>query len=126
MSRRYLDIGIRAAVNNRIKTINPMRIPIKLPHPADALRAKSIKFRILSTRGDPPETGIAYGDGTLVVDGPDDDGLFEVFIHAEFFDGITGGSGTWTFTDVFLDQRAADCLKIQEDGSLLCLDPSIP
>jgi hypothetical protein len=25
-----------------------------------------------------------------------------------------------------LDQRAADCLKVLEDGSLLCLDATLP
>ncbi len=99
--------------------------PITLPHPADSLRGKNIKFRFLSTRGDPVEIGIASGEGVLVVDGPDDEGLFEAFIHAELFDGIPGGTGTWNFTDIYLDQRAADCLKVLEDGSLLCLDATL-
>ena len=103
-----------------------MHNPITLPYPADDLRGKRIKFRILSSRGDPVEIGVASGEGTLVVDGPDDEGLFEAFIHAESFDGIPGGPGTWTFTDIYLDQRAVDCLKVQEDGSLLCLDTNLP
>lgn len=103
-----------------------MNNSITLPHPADELRGKPITFRILSSRGDPVEIGIASGEGTLVVDGPDDDGLFESFIHAESFDGIPGGPGTWHFTDIRLDQRAADCLRVLEDGTLTCLDATLP
>lgn len=102
-----------------------MHNPITLPHPAEDLRGKRIKFRILSSRGDPPELGIASGTGVLVVDGPDGDGLFEASIHSERFDGILGGPGTWHITDIDLDQRAADCLKVLEDGSLLCLDATL-
>lgn len=98
---------------------------ITLPRPAEELCGKRIKFRILASRGDPVEMGIALGEGVLIVDGPNDDGCFEAFIRAETFDGMPGGPGNWTYTDICLDQRAVDCLKIQEDGSLLCLDAGI-
>ena len=102
-----------------------MAMPITLPHPIEDLRGKRLKFRFLSSCGDPVENGIASGEGVLAIDGPDDVGLYDAFIHAESFDGIPGGPGTWTFTDIYLDQRAADCLKVLEDGTLTCLDATL-
>ena len=68
----------------------------------------------------------AEGEGVLTIDGPDDEGRYEAVIYSDGFDGVDGGPGIAHGSFLYLDQRAADCLRVLEDGTLTCLDATLP
>lgn len=100
--------------------------PIQLKQDAAALHGKDIKFRVRAFKGDPPQEGIADGNGTLIIDGPNDDGKHEAFIDVTVYPDNPSRVGTWQITHVPIYQEAADCLEVLADGSLVCVDPSLP
>jgi hypothetical protein len=102
-----------------------MAKPIKLKHDATSLSGKNIEFRIRANSGDPPQRGIAEGDGILTVDGPDGDGMYEVSIKVSVLPDNPARVGIWRITVLPLSQRLADCLEIRPDGTLSCVDDSI-
>ena len=100
--------------------------PIRIKQDANRLHGKEIEFRIRAYKGNPPQEGIADGNGILILDGPDEDGLYEAFIEVTVYPDNPSGVGTWEITKAPLHQDAADCLEIAEDGTLVCVDPSLP
>jgi hypothetical protein len=106
-----------------------MNDSITLPHPADDLRGKNIVFRIRIFAGDPLVEMSAEGEGVLSIDGPDDNGRYDAVIYSDGFDSLHGGDegpGVSHGSFLYLDQRAADCLRVLEDGTLTCLDATLP
>jgi hypothetical protein len=99
---------------------------IKLPHPADTLHNKSVKFRVRAFHGEPLQEVVVDGIGTFLLTEAEKEGEYEATISVSVFDGSPGGAGTWRMTQIELDQRSVDCLRIEADGSLSCFDPQIP
>ena len=100
--------------------------PIHLKHDAATLNGKDVAFRIRAFNGDPEQDLIAEGDGVLNLEGPNNDGMYDAFISVSARPNNSSGVGTWTTYQVPLYQDAVDCLKVLEDGSLLCVDSSLP
>jgi len=106
-----------------------MRPSITLPFPVDELRGKNVDFRIRIFAGNPSVEMSAAGEGILSITEADDDGKYEAFIYSESFDCLDGGDegpGVSYGSTLYLDQKAADCLRVLEDGTLTCLDATLP
>ena len=95
---------------------------INLKCEADIINGKAIRFCVRAFRGDPPQEGIAEGNGTLHVIGPDGNGAYEAFIDITVPPVTSTLIGEWKITHVPLDQRSADCIQIEADGTLVCVD----
>ena len=106
-----------------------MELPVTLPHPAESLNGKTIRFRVRSVRGDPPQEGVADGRGTLMVDSSyEKDGMFVATIDVTIWPETP--TGTVQIHTIPLDQRSVDCIRIlpqpEDDVELECVDSSLP
>lgn len=106
-----------------------MELPVILPAPAEELNGKTIRFRVRSTRGDPPQDRIADGQGTLMIDfAYEIEGMFVATIDVTVWP-VTP-TGTVQIHTIPLDQRSVDCIRIlpnpEEGVELECVDPSLP
>jgi len=99
-------------------------MPISISLPPASINGKPIAFRIRSWKGDPPVEGIAEGSGTLHVNESTESGKYDALIAVEVYSDEVVSK--WTFTEVPLDQRAADCLRLEGDGTLSCVDDRLP
>jgi hypothetical protein len=66
------------------------------------------------------------GNGTLHVNESTESGKYDALIAVEVYSDDDVAVGKWTFTEVPLDQRAADCLRMEADGTLSCVDDRLP
>lgn len=102
---------------------------ITLPHPADDLRGKRIRFRLRVPIGDPPQDRSADGTGILLIDDADDGG-FIATIRVWTSPDHPLGIGVHEGYDFELSQEVADTLRFvpkEESGvELECVDPSLP
>lgn len=106
-----------------------MELPVILPHPAEDLNGKTIRFRVRSAQGDPPQPGIADGRGTLMVDfSYENEGMFEATIDVTIWPETP--TGVVNIHRIPLDQRSVDCIRIlpepEGDVELECVDPALP
>lgn len=99
---------------------------VNLKYDAETINGKDITFRVRAISGDPPQEGIADGNGTLHVNGPDSNGRYEAFIDITVYPDNPALIGEWKITHVPLDQRSADCLHLEADGTLTCVDSRLP
>lgn len=106
-----------------------MELPVTIPAPAEKLNGKTIRFRVRSTRGDPPQEGIVDGQGILMVDNAyEKKGMFVATIDVTIWPETP--TGTVQIHTIQLDQRSADCIRIlpqpEGDVELECLDLALP
>ena len=106
-----------------------MELPVTLPAPAEELNGKTIRFRVRSTRGDPPQEGIADGQGTLMIDSAYEiEGMFVATIDVTIWPKTP--TGTVMIHSIPLDQKSVDCIRIlphpEGEVELECVDPSLP
>jgi hypothetical protein len=99
---------------------------VTLRHAPEELDGKSIRFRIRSYAGEPVQEQSAEGNGILFVFEASEEGRFEAFIDVSSFPDHPSHVGVWETHQIPLTQQSADCLKIESDGTLLCVDPSLP
>ncbi len=106
-----------------------MELPITLPHPAENLNGKTIRFRVRSSQGDPSQPCIADGQGTLMVDfAYEKEGMFVATIDVTIWPETP--TGVVNIHRIPLNQRSVDCIRIlpqpEGDVELECVDPALP